>query len=179
MPSRSRGNSSVPRTSITERRPLCPPWLPRSRTRIRPRSRATSSRTTTRSCGPLPFRPRRRSTETPLRFMKVTGLTRRASAPPISAQATHASATSLPFRTPARAASASTTMYPTLWRVRRYRSPGLPRPTTKRMRAPPPPGLLLLLLLALLRFLGLLFLGLPLGGLALLDDLGLGSSRLL
>ena len=49
MPTRSRLNFSVPSSSMIERRPLWPPWLPASRNRSLPNGRAKSSATTSRS----------------------------------------------------------------------------------------------------------------------------------
>src|SRR5262249_20799441 len=119
MPTRTRGISSLPSDSISERSPLWPPWLPRSRTRSTPSSRTTSSRTTIRSSGRPPRSARSRATGSPLRFMKAWGLTRRTSAPPARASASHAPSTPRPGAAWARAARTSATMNPTLCRVRR------------------------------------------------------------
>ena len=91
----------------------------RSRILRPPSSSATSSTTTSISPGATPFSAASLSTATPLRFMNVSGLTSRTSEPPTVAPATHASRASRTGATCVRAASASTTMNPTLWRVLR------------------------------------------------------------
>ena len=105
---------------MIERRPLWPPWLPRSRTRTAPRSRATSSTTTTRSAGQrraLGQEPLDRDPAAVHEGERLHEEHRLAA----HLRLRHPGLVFLVARAPAEraGASASTTMNPTLCRVRR------------------------------------------------------------
>ena len=137
MPTRSRAKSCVPSSPMIERRPL---WPRRCRARASaacPNGRSKSSTTTSRSSSGTrcarehlahgdarQVHVRRRLDEHQVEVVEPAadagrGVTRRA----------------WPVQ-PARSASRSSTIQPTLWRVSSYRLPGLPSPTTIFKPAP-------------------------------------------
>src|SRR5664280_679634 len=136
---RRRGNASVLSSSMIERRPLWPPWLPPSRKRIFPKGRLKSSVTTSNSWSGARSRAISLRTATPESFMNVSGF-----ASTRSRLRKRPCTTALASRVrprpaqPARSASRSTTIQPMLWRVFAYCSPGFPSPTTTFTLPPRP-----------------------------------------
>ena len=112
--------------------PLCPPFPPFGRNRIRPVGRSMSSYRTSKSVvgSRLGHRSQTASAVAPERFMYVRGFANRHVRPWSSTQATSASNSGSSRQiTPARSARQSTIQKPTLWRVAEYCSPGFPSPT--------------------------------------------------
>lgn len=112
--------------------PLCPPFPPFGRNRIRPVGRSMSSYRTSKSVvgSRLGHRSQTASAVAPERFMNVKGFAKRHVRPWSSTQATSASNVGSSRQiAPARSARRSTIQKPTLWRVAAYCWPGFPSPT--------------------------------------------------
>ena len=130
-----------------ESSPWWPAVLPPRLIRRAPNGRSMSSwHATTRSTATPRFLAKE-AIGGPHSFMKVVGVTRRRGTSRWRASAA-ITATIRTFFSPApsRPHSSSTTIAPALWRVRAYRSPGLPSPATSqgsRKGQPSPPSLLI------------------------------------
>ena len=137
---RRRSKSWVPRSRAMERRPLWPASPPPRRACRRPSSRSTSSWTTSTDSGGTLKNRAAAAIDRPDSFMYVSGFSRarRAESSRISASWPENFDRQEP---PCRRASSSTTIHPTLWRVRAYSRPGLPRAgASAGARRCPPPG---------------------------------------
>src|SRR5437879_5672451 len=139
-------------------RPLWPAMPPPCLILAVPGEKSSSSCTTRISSGLILKNPASICTARPLAFMKLCGMS--SQAPLGSCRPTSAwNLLSLRSTMPLAEAKRSTSQNPALWRVRSYSLPGLPRPTTRWIKAAPLFALLLVFLLGLLglfRLLGLL-----------------------
>src|SRR5690606_25542408 len=133
MPMRRRWNFPCPSRRMVSRRPFWPPWPPSNFSRATPGGRSSSS-CTSRVCSGSIFQNRiAASTDLPLRFIKVAGLSSQTPWPPtLTFTVSPNSLASTLKRSPHRSASASTKRNPALCRIRACSGPGLPSPTMSR-----------------------------------------------
>src|SRR4051812_26465264 len=120
------------------RKPLCPPMPPPCLMRATPGAKSSSSCTTRISSALILKKPASICTARPLAFMKLCG--RRSQAPALPPVLSRRATSAWYFGsflkcTPCAEAKRSTSQKPALCRVRSYSLPGLPRPTTRRIKA--------------------------------------------
>eukprot|EP00964_Phaeocystis_antarctica_P015499 scaffold8577_cov61-Phaeocystis_antarctica.AAC.4 len=133
MPTRSRQNSGPPRLYSQELTPRWPPPLPPHLSLMRPTARSRSSCTTRmREIGSA-CRRAIAAAARPERFIGVIGCATTTVAAPNVPAATHAPSLLRQLENAGLTARIdSSSMAPTLCRVRSYRLPGLPRPRMRR-----------------------------------------------
>ena len=133
IPIRNLGKFSVPKFSIIDLRPLCPPLPPDFLIRILPNSRLMSSHMTIISSGAILFSSARGPMSVPDRFIYVWG-SRRIIFSPLNSPCPRIEERRIKEREAGLSlmdksfAILSIARNPTLWRVLRYLRPGFPRP---------------------------------------------------